>query len=179
MKVEDAADLLEEMAPDEAADILGELPDARSEALLDAMEDEEAEDVKELLNFDEDTAGGLMTTEFFKADPSWTVAQTLQALREADPDLLGEMDEIPLVGEGDRLVGIVPLVRMIRQPPDAPVIQAMRRDARAVQPDTPFATVVERFEKYHLRGLAVTNQFGHLIGLITIEDLLSRLTQED
>lgn len=173
-----AADLLEEMAPDEAADILGDLPEERIEALLEAMEEDEAEEVKELLSFDEDTAGGLMTTEFFKADPGWTVGQTLHAIRGADTDLLGEMDEIPLVDANDNLVGIVPLVRLVRRPPEEPVTNAKRRDSRAVQADTPLKEVAERFEKYHLRGLAVTNQFGQLIGLITVEDLLSRLTEE-
>jgi magnesium transporter len=178
MQVEKAADLLEEMQPDEAADILGDLPEERSKALLEAMEKDEAEEVGELLRFDEDTAGGLMTTEFFKADPRWTVAQTLAALREADPDLLGEMDEIPLTDPGGRLVGIVPLVRLVRRAPDEPVTSAMRRDARAVVPSAPLEDVVERFEKYHLRGLAVTDEFGLLIGLITIEDLFSRLAEK-
>jgi sporulation protein YlmC with PRC-barrel domain/CBS domain-containing protein len=175
MLVERAADLLEEMQPDEAADILGDLPAERSKALLEAMEVEEAEEVRELLSFDEDTAGGLMTTEFFKADPGWTVAQTLAALREADPDLLGEMDEIPLADSRNRLVGMVPLVRLVRRLPDEPVTSAMRRDARAVLPTAPLSDIVERFEKYHLRGLAVVDEFGLLEGLITIEDLLSRL----
>ncbi len=177
MQVDHAADLLEEMQPDEAADILGDLSEERSEALLQAMEKEEAEEVRELLSFDDDTAGGLMTTEFFKADPSWTIAETMVALRGADPDLLGEMDEIPLTDSSNRLVGMVPLVRMLRKPPEANVTAAMRRDARSVMPTAPLSEVVERFEKYHLRGLAVTDQFGYLAGLITIEDLLSRLAQ--
>jgi magnesium transporter len=178
MQVEHAADLLEEMQPDEAADILGDLPEERSKALLDAMEKDDAEEVGELLTFDEDTAGGLMTTEFFRADPGWTVGRALAALREADPDLLGEMDEIPLTDAGGRLVGIVPLVRLIRRDSDEPVTSAMRRDARAVMSSAPLKEVVERFEKYHLRGLAVVDEFGSLIGLITIEDLLSRLAQK-
>lgn len=178
MQVEKAADLLEEMQPDEAADILGDLPEERSKALLEAMEKDDAEEVGELLRFDEDTAGGLMTTEFFKADPGWTVAQTLSALREVDPDLLGEMDEIPLTDSVGRLVGIVPLVRLVRHAPDERVTSAMRRDARAVFPSAPLEDVVERFEKYHLRGLAVTDEFGFLMGLITIEDLFSRLAEK-
>lgn len=177
MQDERAADLLEEMQPDEAADILGDLPVKRSKALLEAMEKDDAEEVGELLGFDEDTAGGLMTTEYFRADPGWSVSQTLSAMREADPDLLGEMDEIPLTDSGGRLVGIVPLVRLVRRAPDERVTSAMRRDARAVLASAPLKEVVERFEKYHLRGLAVTDEFGLLIGLITIEDLLSRLAQ--
>jgi magnesium transporter len=178
MQVEQAADLLEEMQPDEAADILGELPEDRSNALLDAMEEDEAEDMRELLSFDDNTAGGLMNTDFFMAEPKWTVSQTLTALREADPDLLGEMDEIPLVDPNNKLIGMVPLVRLVRREPNEPVTSAMRRDARAVQPGTPLTEVIARFEKYHLRGLAVIDDFGTLVGLITIEDLLTYLTEK-
>ncbi len=177
IRVEHAADLLEEMQPDEAADILGDLPEDRSRALLDAMEDDEAEEVRELLRFHEDTAGGLMTTEFFKTRSDWTVARSLSALGEVEEDLLGELDEIPVVGEDDHLVGVAPLVRLVRAPGDDPVTIHMRREARAVTPATPFREVVERFEKYHLRALAVVNEFGELVGLINIEDVFSKLLE--
>jgi Mg/Co/Ni transporter MgtE len=175
MHTEKAADLLEEMQPDEAADILGELPESRSRELLEAMEDDEAEDVRGLLSFDEDTAGGLMTTEFFKARADWTVGEIKAKLREIDDDLLPELDEIPIVGEADQLVGVAPLVRVVRAADDQPVIGVMRREARAVTPATPFDEVVERFEKYHLRALTVVNEFGNLVGLINIEDVFSRM----
>lgn len=174
-----AADLLEEMAPDEAADILGDLPAEKSEAVLDAMEEEEAEEIRELLTFKESSAGGLMTSEFFKARSQWTVGETLAELQKLDEDLLGEMDEIPVVGDGDRLIGVVPLVRLIRAPGGHPVTEFMRREARAVTTSAPFKDVVERFEKYHLRALAVVDEFGELVGLINIEDVLSRLVKGD
>ena len=179
IKVEHAADLLEEMQPDEAADILADLPEARSRALLQAMEKEDAEDVRGLLRFRENSAGGLMTTEFFRARADWTAGRTVETIRDVDPDLLGELDEIPVVGNDDRLVGVVPLVRLVRLPADQPVTSAMRREARAVTPTAPFKEVVDRFEKYHLRALAVVNEFGVLIGLISIEDVLSRLATGD
>jgi magnesium transporter len=178
MQVEQVADILEEMQPDEAADILGELPEERSNALLEAMAEKEAEDLRELLTFDENTAGGLMNTEFFTAEPRWTVSQTLSAFRKADPDLLGEMDEIPLVEPNGKLVGMVPLVRLVRREPEEAVTTAMRRSARAVQPGTHLSEVIERFEKYHLRGLAVVDDFGALVGLISIEDLLTYLIEK-
>ena len=173
--VEQAADLLEEMQPDEAADILGDLPEARSRALLDAMEEDEADDVRELLRFHDDTAGGLMTTDFFRARSEWTVAQALGELRQVDADLLGELDEIPVVGADDHLVGVAPLVRLVRAAEHRPVTEFMRREARAVTPTAPFKEILERFEKYHLRGLAVVDEYGELVGLINIEDVLSRV----
>ena len=177
--VDHAADLLGEMHPDEAADILGGLPEERSRALLDAMEDEEAEEVRELMTFKEDSAGGLMTTDFFKAHAGWTVGRILEAMREVDEDLLTEQDEIPVVGEGDRLVGVAPLVRLARARVEDAVTAHMRRESRAVTPATPFREVVQRFEKYHLRALAVVDEFGELIGLIKIADVFSRLVTGD
>jgi magnesium transporter len=179
MHVDRAADVLEEMPPDEAADILGDLPEARLQAVLDAMEEEDAEEVRELLAFKEDSAGGLMTSDFFQAKVAWTVGETLAMLQKVDDDLIPEMDEIPLVDEDGKLVGIVPLVRLVRAPGGRPVTEFMRRETRAVTTSAPFKDVVERFEKYHLRALAVVDEFGDLKGIINIEDVLSRLVKGD
>lgn len=179
MHTDKAADLLEEMQPDEAADVLGELPKARSEELLEAMEEEEADEVRELLTFKENTAGSLMTTDFFTAQAGWTVGETLDRIREVDEDLVSDLDEIPVIGAEDKLVGVVPLVRLLLAKAEEPVTVAMRRESRAVTPTTPLNEVVERFEKYHLRALTVVDEFGLLIGLISIEDMFSYLVGED
>jgi len=179
MHVDRAADLLEEMAPDEAADILGDLPEARLQAVLDAMEDADADEVRELLAFREDSAGGLMSTDFFQARSSWTVGETLANLQKVDEDLLPELDEIPLVDDQGKLSGIVPLVRLVRASGGRPITELTRREVRAVTTSTPFREVVERFEKYHLRALAVVDEFGDLKGMINIEDVLSRLVKGD
>jgi sporulation protein YlmC with PRC-barrel domain len=177
MHVDRAADLLEEMAPDEAADILGDLPEERLQAVLDAMEDEDADEVRELLAFPENSAGGLMSTGFFQAKASWTVGETLAMLQKVDEDLIPELDEIPLVDDDGKLFGIVPLVRLVRASGGRPVTEFKRREVRAVVTSAPFKDVVERFEKYHLRALAVVDEFGDLKGMINIEDVLSRLVK--
>jgi len=173
-----AADLLEEMAPDEAADILADLSKEASRAVLDAMEHDEAEEIRELLSFAENSAGGLMTSEFFRGRAAWTVGETIAEIQKADEDLLGEMDEIPIVEGEDLLVGVVPLVRLVRAPGGARVTEFMRRESRAVSTESPLPDVVERFEKYHLRALAVVDERGRLAGMINIEDVLSRLVAE-
>ena len=178
MGTEAAADVLEEMQPDEAADLLGDLPQERSRELLDAMEEEDAEEVRELLEYRGDSAGGLMTSDFFTANSKWSVGETLSRLRALDDDLVPDLDEIPVVEDGDRLVGIAPRVRLVRAADDSPVTAVMRRESRAVTPGTPLEEVVERFEKYHLRALCVVDELGALVGLISIEDLLSQLVGE-
>jgi flagellar motility protein MotE (MotC chaperone)/sporulation protein YlmC with PRC-barrel domain len=179
MHVERAADVLEEMAPDEAADILGDLPEERLQAVLEAMEEEDADEVRELLAFEEDSAGGLMTSDFFQARSDWTVGETLAMLQKVNEDLIPEMDEIPVTHPDDKLAGVVPLVRLVRAQGGRPVTELMRREARAVTTSTPFKEVVERFEKYHLRALAVVDEFGGLKGMINIEDVLTKLVKGD
>ena len=90
------------------------------------MEEDDADDVRELLAFDEDSAGGLMTTEFFRASESWSAGDVLEALRGFDEQLAQELDEVPVVTEEGRLVGVAPLVRLLRAPADCPVTVACR-----------------------------------------------------
>jgi len=176
---EKAADLLEEMPPDEAADILADLSEERSEAVLDAMEEDEAEDVRELLAFREDSAGGLMTTEFFRASVSWRAGDVLEALRGFDEQLADELDEVPVVTEEGRLVGVAPLVRLLRTPADDAVTAACRPESPSVAPSAPFAEVVGWFEKYHLRSLPVADEHGRLVGLISVEHVVRRLARRE
>jgi sporulation protein YlmC with PRC-barrel domain len=173
-----AADLLEEMPPDEAADILGDLPEERSQAVLDAMEEEDADDVRELLAFNEDSAGGVMTTEFFRAAESWSAADVLEALRGLEDAVVAELDEVPVVTEQGKLVGMAPLVQLVRVAPEGPVTAACRPETPSVRTSATFAEVLSWFEKYHLRALAVTDEFGALAGVINVEDVLTRLARQ-
>ncbi len=172
-----AADLLEEMPPDEAADILGDLSEERSEAVLDAMEEEDAEDVRELMAFREDSAGGIMNTEVFRAGEAWTAGDVLEALRGLDDAVVSELDEIPVVTEQGKLVGLAPLVRLVRAPTGSSIANACRREAPSVRVSAGFDEVLELFEKYHLRALAVVDEYGALAGVINIEDVLTRLAR--
>ena len=154
MHVERAADLLEEMPPDEAADILGDLPEERLQAVLDAMEEEDAEEVRELLAFREDSAGGLMTTEFFQRERrGGRPGDVREALQRSTRQLAEELDEMPVVDEDGKLVGIVAArAPRARRPAAAGRRPRADRETRAVTTSAPFREVVERFEKYHLRG---------------------------
>ncbi len=171
------ADLLEEMPPDDAADILGDLPEERSQAVLEAMEEEDAEDVRELMAFAEDSAGGLMNTELFRAGESWTAEDVIEALRGLDEAVASELDEIPVVTEHGKLVGVAPLSRVIRVPSGAPVRTACRAETPSVRPSATLGEVVEWFEKYHLRVLAVVDEYDALMGVINVEDVLTRLAR--
>jgi sporulation protein YlmC with PRC-barrel domain len=172
-----AADLLEEMPPDDAADILGDLSEERSQAVLEAMEEEDAEDVRELLAFREDSAGGLMNSEFFRAGETWTAGDVLEALRGLDDPVASELDEVPVVTEEGKLVGLAPLVHLVRAPADARVTVACRPERPSVRTSASFAEVLGWFEKYHLRVLPVLDEYESLLGVINVEDVLTRLAR--
>jgi flagellar motility protein MotE (MotC chaperone)/sporulation protein YlmC with PRC-barrel domain len=175
IQVERAADILEEMPPDEAADILGDLPEERSRAVLQAMETEDAQDVRELLSFPDNSAGGLMTSEFFSARDTWTVDETIRALRGLDEDLLEDLDELPVVTVDGRLAGVVRLARLVAAEAEAPVLGLCRQESARLGPAAGFAEVLATFARYRARLLPVVDEFGALVGVISIEDVVRRI----
>src|SRR5262249_23082373 len=121
---ETATDILEEMEPDEAADILDDLPDAISDELLEQMQPEEAEDVKELRADDDDTAGGLMTTDLVSIRANLTCEETINRLRELAPKA-ETIYYVYVVDEEDRLVGVLSLRDLVIAPPETHVSDIM------------------------------------------------------
>ena len=111
LEPEKAADIIEEMAPDEAADVLGDMEEEASEEILDEMESTEKSEVRELLEYEEDTAGGMMNTEFVHLHENATVADALSALK-GNEDLLDNLNTLFLTDDEGRPVGAVPLARL-------------------------------------------------------------------
>ena len=101
----------------------------------------------------------------------------LEALRGLDDPVVSELDEIPVVTEKGKLVGLAPLVRLVRAASEAPVANTCRAEAPSVRTSATFAEVLELFEKYHLRALAVVDEYESLMGVINIEDVLTRLAR--
>ena len=113
LSTKEIADQLENLDSDDAADILGELPTAQIQAVISQMEDDEAaEDIVDLLNYDEDTAGGLMQKEFFQAQIDWSVKRALIELRKQAEDV-EKVYNIFVVNENDQLLGVLSLKRLL------------------------------------------------------------------
>lgn len=174
MPDEKIAEVLEEMSPDEAADLLAELPEERSEELLDLMEEEEAETVRKLLEYPEDSAGGIMTTEFVTVTPDLTAEQTIAMLREKI-----EEDEtvfyVYVVDSENHLIGVFSLSDLIKARPDALVSEFM--DQRVVSVDL-YDTqdyVAQLISKYNLLAIPVIDDQQRLHGIVTIDDALDKI----
>jgi CBS domain-containing protein len=169
-----AADILEEMEPDDAADVLGDVSGSKRRQLLDEMDDEEAEDVKELLAYDENTAGGLMTTEFVALPSDLTAEQAIQKLRELAPR--AETIYYVFVTQPDeRLVGVISLRDLIVAAPDQPLWNVMVEDVIRVGADASLEEVASALEHYDLLAVPVVDDDDHLQGIVTVDDTLEEL----
>jgi Mg/Co/Ni transporter MgtE len=171
-----AADILEEMAPDEAADVLGELEEERSEEILEEMESAPKAEVEELLEYDENTAGGLMNTEFIAVHEDASVADAIDALRQRQ-DLVDTINTVFLTDTDDRLRAALPVGRLFLARPSTKVAELVREDDEVIRVHTgePAERVLELFDKYNLLTLPVVDEEGRLAGVITADDIISVL----
>ncbi len=180
MDEERAADILEWMSPDEAADVLGDLPEKKAEELLGLMEDEEQADVAELLPYEDDTAGGLMTTEFVTLPRELTVGEALARLREMaeTPNMIYYLYVVESDGSW-KLLGVIALRSLILADPSVPLADVMRTEFQTAHPDEPANEVAQRIAEYNLLALPVMDEAGDILGIITVDDAMEILLPKD
>jgi len=177
LEPEKAADIVEEMSPDEAADALSELEDATSEEILHEMASEPKTDVRELLEFEEDTAGGMMNTEYVALHENATAVDALGALK-GNEDLLETLNTLFLVDAEERLTAAVPLARLFVAPGSARLKDLATEMLIEVPVYEHQNRVTELFDKYNLLTLPVVDEEGKLAGVITADDIISVLRQK-
>jgi Mg2+ transporter MgtE len=168
------ADILEEMSPDEAADLLAELPKERSKDLLNLMEKDEAEEVRDLLKYEEDTAGGLMTTEYVTVLPDMNAAQTIEHLRK-----VGEEAELVyyvyVTDTEEHLLGVFSLSDLICAQPESPITEIMHKRVVSVELNTEQHEVAKVVAKYNLIAVPVVDEQNRMQGIVTADDALDKV----
>jgi magnesium transporter len=174
LETETAADIVEEMSPDHAADALSELGAETSEEILEEMEHAPKAEVRELLEFEEDTAGGMMNTEFVSLHEDATVADALQALRQNE-DLLESLNTMFLVDEHERLRAAVPLARLFLHEGATQLGSLATDNLLEVKVTEKQDRVTEIFDKYNVLTLPVIDEDGKLAGVITADDVITVL----
>ncbi|MGO4104931.1 CBS domain-containing protein [Leifsonia sp. YAF41] len=178
-----AADVLDHMQPDDAADLIAQLPEGRGEQLLDLMEPEEAEDVRFLLSYAPDTAGGLMTTEPIIVSADATVAEGLALIRRHDlAPALGAAICVtlpPYEAPTGRFLGMVHFQRMLRYPPHERLGTLLDSGLEPVTADTSAAEVSRILASYDLVSVPVVDDNHRLVGVVTIDDVLDYLLPDD
>jgi magnesium transporter len=171
-----AADVVEEMQPDAAADLLADLPEETTTELLSGMNREEAEEIGELLEHAENSAGGMMTTEYI-ALPHTADAASARNLLRSVPDLPEHFNTLFLVDEGGVLMGTVTLARLIVAPEGLTLSVLKSEPMLAVEQGASEKDVVNLFDKYNLLALAVVDEGRHLMGVVTVDDVVSVLNK--
>ncbi len=168
---ERAADIVEEMPPDEAADVLQQLPPETSAEVLADMEKEEASEVRGLLGFEEKTAGAMMTTDYIVLGEAATAEGAIVALEHYEGPL-ESVHQIFLVDSNRVLVGAVPVARLLLGGADRPLKELCADPPISVKSLEDERVVVDLFHKYNLLSLPVVDEQGHLLGVITADDVL-------
>ena len=180
---ERAAEVLDLMEPDDAADLMANLPEERSEAILDLMDEEEAEDIRMLMQFDEFTAGGLMTTEpiIWAADATVAEAMALIRKKEVSPVLAASVFVTlpPYETATGRYLGTVHFQKMLRYPPHERLSVLLDVELEPVKADTHISVIHRTFANYNLVALPVVDDEHRLIGVVTVDDVLDHLLPDD
>jgi magnesium transporter len=171
------ADIVEEMDPGAAADLLAELPEEQSDAILEEMEPEERQEVSELLEFDENSAAGCMTTDFVYLAVNATVSQVGPALRSFDGDIEG-VTEIYLLDERRVLRGSVSMARIVTAQPDTRLLVLAEPRVLSCPADLHQNELAEMFDKYNLHALPVVDAQGHMVGVVQADHVISFLREK-
>ena len=174
---EKIADIVEEMDPGAAADLLAELPEDKSDAILEEMEPEERQEVEELLEFDEHSAAGAMTTDFVYLGTDAVVSQVGPALRTYDGDI-ESVTEIYLLDEKRVVRGAVPMARLVMAQADSKLV--LLADARVLScpADMKQMELAEMFDKYNLHALPVVDKAGRMVGVVQADHVISFLREK-
>jgi magnesium transporter len=171
---EKAAGIIEEMNPDEAADLIQNLEPDTSREVLEEMDHREAHEVEELLRFDANTAGGMMTTEIVVVGEDATRGEVVDHIRfhEIPTD---QLDNIVLINRDAVLAGTVPIAKLLLSDAEQRMGEIAAEPLLSVKPDANEKDVFELFDKYNLRSLVVVNDESCPIGAITVDDVVSRM----
>jgi len=172
MDDEEVSDILEEMEPDEAADVLNDLPEKKAQELLDMMDQEDAEDIQELLEHEEDSAGGLMTPDYFRLSSDINIGRALELVREGAE----EVETIYygyIVDAEDRLEGVVSLKELLLNPPETHITDVMEENVKFVSIDAEPEEMLETLAKYDLIAIPVLDEDDRMAGIVTVDDVLA------
>ena len=175
---EHAADIVEELEDDDAADLLGELEPADQERILAGVEEDDRAEVEHLLRYEEDTAGGIMTTHLVTVRDTDTADQAPAVIRQQVEEV-EDFYQVFVVDAMERLVGILPLKALVLSAPGRPIHEIMDSSFVTVSPDEDQEEVARRMARYDLPSLPVVNAQGKLIGRVTFDDVSDVMEEEN
>ncbi len=170
-------EVVEEMDSDDVADILDDLPTEEAEEILDAMPKEDSDEVRQLLSYDEESAGGLMQKELVKVTPDLSLAQAAEVVR-GQADEASDIQNVYVVNEQGLLKGFFPMQKLIFESPQKKVSEVMNENFFSAPVDLDQEKVAEMFRKYDILSLPVVDKRGTLLGRIMVDDIVDVIQEE-
>lgn len=166
------------MDTDDAVEIIRDMDEDKQEEVLAHIKDiEQAGDIVDLLQYDEDTAGGLMSTEMVVVNKNWSMPECLKEMRRQAEDL-DDIYYIYVVDDDERLCGLFPLTKMVTSPSVSKVKHVMNTKVVSVDVDTPIDEVTLLIEKYNLVAIPVVDKINRLVGQITVDDVMDEVREQ-
>lgn len=177
MDPEEIGHFIDTLDTDDAVDLIQELDKEERQEVISHIDDvEQAGNIVDLLQYDEDTAGGLMGTEMIVVNENWSMPQCIKEMR-AQAEELDDIYNIYVIDDEERLLGILPLKKMITDPSVSKIKRVMDKDPKSVTTDTPIDEVALDFEKYDLVAVPVVDTIGRLVGQITVDDVMDEVRE--
>ena len=170
-------EIIDEMDSDDAADVIAELSEDQARTVLDGIEPDESRGLKNLLKYEEDTAGGIMQSELVSVHSNATINNALSAVVQAS-DEIENVYNVFVVNRDEKFVGAIPLQRLITSKRNSPVIEAIDKAIPSVNVDVDQEEVARMFEKYDLVDLPVVDSNNKLLGRITVDDIVDVMEEE-
>ncbi len=178
MDSEEIGHFIDLLDTDDAVDLIQELDKEDRQEVISHIDDmEQAGNIVDLLQYDEDTAGGLMGTEMIVVNENWSMPQCIKEMR-SQAEELDDVYNIYVVDDEERLLGILPLKKMITDPSVSKIKRVMEKDPKSVTTDTPIDEVALDFEKYDLVAVPVVDTIGRLVGQITVDDVMDQVREQ-
>ncbi|MCK5257852.1 MAG: magnesium transporter, partial [Deltaproteobacteria bacterium] len=169
---------VDDMESDDATDLISELPEEQAQQILRGIDREDSEEVQELLKYDKETAGGIMQLELVSVPQSVTVKDAIEQIRSSAGEV-EDLHNVFIVNGGKKLVGVLPLRKLILASPDGLVKSIMDSAAINVTPEVDQEEVAEIFRKYDMVSLPVIDHEGTLLGRILVDDVVDVIEKED
>ena len=176
IETETITEVLQEMPYDDAVDIIRNMPEELAEEILNIMQDEHSEEIEQLLRYDEDTAGGIMSTEIFSLSQDLTVKKAVESLQQAED--VEMVFYLYVTDENNHLVGVLSLRQLLTVPPSTLLKDIMIRDVISVRTDMDQEEVALLVAKYNILAIPVVDDGNKLMGIITVDDVIDVMRQE-
>ncbi|MBF0343076.1 MAG: magnesium transporter [Nitrospirae bacterium] len=174
MDTKKAAEIIEEMATDDAVDILSDLPKDKTQQILNTFEQEDADAIHELLGHEEDTAGGLMNTEFLMYNCETKVKEVIERFK-TDASDVETIYYLYVADKDGRLVGVVSLKILLMSDGEVPLSSIMVTNIKSVRPEDDESIVAAKISKYNLVAIPVVDEDDQMVGLVTADDIIDRI----